>query len=134
MISFNCNNHPLLACPQNNKSLDAFPACANNYSHGISKNRTLIAQLLVLITMTGTETPLRKTEEHRSFLFLAIIWLLFVVLGRGSCINHHVCKNAFVEFVSISESHIAGIVVHASQSDLENIKQAISLLPGPRFT
>jgi len=76
--------------------------------------------------MTGTETPLRKTEEHRSFLFLAIIWLLFVVLGRGSCINHHVCKNAFVEFVSISESHIAGIVVHASQSDLENIKQAIS--------
>ncbi|CAH2808464.1 MAG: periplasmic diheme c-type cytochrome, NapB [uncultured Caballeronia sp.] len=39
-------------------------------------------------------------------------------------------KNAFVELVSISEAHIAGIVVHASQSNLENIKQAISLLPG----
>ena len=39
-------------------------------------------------------------------------------------------KNAFVELVSIPESHIAGIVVHASQSNLEKIKQAISLLPG----
>ena len=35
-------------------------------------------------------------------------------------------KNAFVELVSIPEAHIAGIVVHASQSNLENIKQAIS--------
>lgn len=39
-------------------------------------------------------------------------------------------KNAFVELASIPEAHIAGIVVHASQSNLENIKQAISLLPG----
>ena len=39
-------------------------------------------------------------------------------------------KNAFVELVSIPEAHIAGIVVHASQSNLENIKRAISLLPG----
>jgi nitrate reductase NapD len=39
-------------------------------------------------------------------------------------------KNAFVELVSIPEAHIAGIVVHASQSNLEKIKQAISLLPG----
>ena len=39
-------------------------------------------------------------------------------------------KNAFIELVSIPESHIAGIVVHASKSDMEKIKQAISLLPG----
>ena len=42
-------------------------------------------------------------------------------------------KNAFVELASILEAHIAGIVVHASQSNLENIKQAISLLPGPEI-
>jgi nitrate reductase NapD len=39
-------------------------------------------------------------------------------------------KNAFVELVSIPESHIAGIVVHASQANIEKIKRAISLLPG----
>lgn len=39
-------------------------------------------------------------------------------------------KNAFIELVSIPESHIAGIVVHASKSDMEKIKQAISFLPG----
>ena len=39
-------------------------------------------------------------------------------------------KNAFTELVSIPEAHIAGIVVHASQSNLEKIKQAISLLSG----
>jgi nitrate reductase NapD len=39
-------------------------------------------------------------------------------------------KNAFVELVSIPESHIAGIVVQASQANIEKIKRAISLLPG----
>jgi nitrate reductase NapD len=39
-------------------------------------------------------------------------------------------KNAFIEIVSIPEAHIAGIVVHANQANLEKIKQAISLLPG----
>ena len=39
-------------------------------------------------------------------------------------------KNAFVELVSIPESHIAGIVVHASQTNIEKIKRAISLLSG----
>ncbi len=39
-------------------------------------------------------------------------------------------KNAIIEMVSIPESHIAGIVVHANQSNIENIRQAISLLPG----
>jgi nitrate reductase NapD len=39
-------------------------------------------------------------------------------------------KNAFLEMALIPESHIAGIVVHASKLDLEKIKHAISLFPG----
>ncbi|WP_438393404.1 chaperone NapD [Caballeronia sp. DA-9] len=39
-------------------------------------------------------------------------------------------KNAFVEMALISEAHIAGIVVHASKSNIEKIRQAISTLPG----
>jgi nitrate reductase NapD len=39
-------------------------------------------------------------------------------------------KNAFIEMALIPESHIAGIVVHASKSDMERIKQAISTFPG----
>ena len=39
-------------------------------------------------------------------------------------------RNAMNEIVSLPESHIAGIVVHVSRTNMERIKQAILLLPG----
>jgi nitrate reductase NapD len=39
-------------------------------------------------------------------------------------------RDALIEMVSISEAHIAGIVVHARQSNIERIRQTIGLFPG----
>jgi hypothetical protein len=39
-------------------------------------------------------------------------------------------RDALIEMISISEAHVAGIVLHARQSNIENIRQAIDLLSG----
>jgi periplasmic nitrate reductase NapD len=39
-------------------------------------------------------------------------------------------RDALIEMISISEAHIAGVVVHARQSNIERIRQAIALFLG----
>jgi periplasmic nitrate reductase NapD len=39
-------------------------------------------------------------------------------------------RDALIEMISISEAHVAGIVLHARQSNIENIRQTIDLFSG----
>jgi periplasmic nitrate reductase NapD len=39
-------------------------------------------------------------------------------------------RDALIEMIPASETHIAGVVIHARQSNIENIRQAIALFTG----